>query len=58
MKDGTRKELDELSNVVVRDVVVKLLAVLCPRSRPKVFKNTIWDGWNGIPLVPLGEDFL
>ena len=39
-------------------MVVKLLAMLCPRSGPKVFQDASGDRRNGIPLVPMDEGFL
>ena len=57
MEDGPREELGELSNIFVRNVVVELLAMLCPRSGPKVFQDANGDGRNGIPLVPMEEGF-
>ena len=58
MEDGSREEHGELSNIVVRDMGLKLLAMLCPRSGPKVFQDASGDRRNGIPLVPMDEGFL
>ena len=40
MEDGAREQFCKLSDVVVRNVVMKMLAVFCPRSSPEFFHVT------------------
>ena len=58
VEDGPWKEFGKLSDVVVRNVVVELLAMLWPRSVPKIFQVTCRDSRNAISLMPLDKGFL
>ena len=58
MKDGSREQFSKLSDVVVRNVVMKMLAVLCPRSSPEFFQDACRDGRDAILLVPVDKGLL
>ena len=52
------KKLGESGNVAVRDVILKLLDMLCPRRGPKLFQEASGYGRDGISLVPIEKGFL
>ena len=58
MKDRTGKQVDELQNVLVRDMILKMAAVLGPRRLPQSFEVTSRERWNGVPAMPLDEGLL
>ena len=58
MKDRSRKEVEELRDVSMSDVVLKLMGMLSPGSCPKIFEVTSRKRRDGVPAVPLGECLL